>query len=45
MLTLGPIDTPVLAVVVVGRGAADDVAGSVGAHIPQGGEGKGMSRW
>jgi hypothetical protein len=33
----------VLAVVVVGRGAADDVAGGADAHIPQGGEGQGMS--
>ena len=38
-----PVDTRVLAVVVVGRGAADDVAGSVDAHIPQGGEGQGMA--
>jgi len=37
---------PVLTVVVVGRGAADDVAGSMDDHIPQGGEGQGMmSRW
>jgi hypothetical protein len=44
--TCGPIDTPALAAVVVGRGAADDVAGSADAHIPQGGEGQGMrSRW
>ena len=38
-----PVDTPVLAVVVVGRGAADDVAGGVDTHIPQGGEGQGMT--
>jgi len=37
---------PVLAVIVVGHGAADDVAGSMDAHIPQGGEGQGMTlRW
>jgi len=35
-----PINTPVLTVIVVGHGAADDVAGSVDAHIPQGGEGQ-----
>ena len=40
--TYGPIDRPALAAVVVGRGAADDVAGSTDAHIPQGGEGQGM---
>ena len=45
MPTLGPIKTPALAVIVVGCGAADDMAGSIGAHIPQGGEGQGMSRW
>jgi len=44
--TCGPIDMPALAVIVVGRGAADDVAGSMDAHIPRGGEGQGMpSRW
>ena len=44
--TCGPINTPALAVVDVGCGAADDVAGSMDAHIPQGGEGQGMTlRW
>jgi len=44
--TCGPINMPVLTVIVVGHGAADDVAGSMDAHIPQEGEGQGMtSRW
>jgi len=44
--TCVPIDTPALAVVVVGHGAADDVAGSMDAHIPQGGKGQEMTlRW
>ena len=46
--TCAPIDTPALAVIVVGCGAADESwhGGGVDAHIPQGGEGQGMSsRW
>ena len=46
LLHLPPVDTPVLAIIFVACGAADDMAGSLNAHIPQGGEGQGMSlRW
>ena len=47
-ICLPPVNMPVPllmhhpAVVIVGHGAGDDVAGGVNAHIPQGGEGQSM---